>query len=376
LFQESFGILKHYRPFRCNKARVLFLALSLTSSPGLTNSIASAQGLPTTSRDVSEQEAFKKGAEAYSKNDFSTALKWFRFAAARGAANASFVIGLMYRDGDGVGKDQAVAMQSFQAAAEGGYVRAQTAIGRQYALGIGVPQDNSRAMSWYLKAADQGDMEAQARLAVMYTFGTGVRTDLATALRWYLKAIDPANEAKQDLPLPIIKQMKAAYEFAIGTIYEDGGDGVPRNPATAKEWYRKASEHGNTDAKTRLAMLAAPQPSLVETKTLLCEFPSGNRSTEKYIVYIDTNSKFVKIDTLDQGILEYKDGLYGKIIKTGFRRADAADVHQFVIVEQERVRFGIKNNVNSESMIDLRTGVFTSIGLLNRTGYCSARSTR
>jgi TPR repeat protein len=352
------------------------LALPLTLSPGFTNSIARAQRSPETSRDVSEQDAFKKGAEAYSKSDFSTALKWFRYAADRGAANASFVIGMMYRDGNGVGKDQTVAMQSFQTAADRGYVKALTAIGRQYALGIGVPQDNSQAMSWYLKAANQGDMEAQGRLAVMYTFGTGVQTDLAAALGWYLKAIDPTNEAKQDLPLPVIKQMKAAYEFAIGTIYEDGGDGVQKNLATAKEWYRKASEHGNADSKTRLAALTAPQPSPVETKTLLCEFPSGSKSTEKYIVYIDTNSKFVKIDTLDQGILEYRDGTYGKIIKTGFRRADAADVHQFVTVEHEHVRFGIKNNVNSESMIDLHTGVFTSIGTVNRTGYCTARSIR
>jgi TPR repeat protein len=352
-------------------------ALAVTLSVGvLQPSATSAQKPPGSAQSVSAEDALKLGAEAYSSNDYNAALRWFRYAADRGVAAASFAIGLMYRDAKGVGQDHVVAMQSFQVAAEKGYVRALTAIGKQYLLGSGVPQNNTLAMSWFLKAANQGEIEAQARLAVMYTNGTGVQTDLAAAVAWYLKAIDPTNEAKQDIPGATLKQMKAAYEFAIGTIYEEGGAGVSKDLSTAKEWYRKASDHSNAQAKARLTELGLPQAAPMEAKTFLCEVPEANGKTQKSIVYVDTNSRFVRIDTLDQGILEYKDGDFGKIIKTGFRRDDAVNVHQFVIVEQGRVRFGFKDKGKSESTIDLRTGVFTIVGLLNRTGYCSVQSVR
>jgi TPR repeat protein len=391
------GSLKHYWPFRfagcipyeqqldektprkldpkpSSSVRIwAALAVSLLAS-GLDRSVASAQNAPSTG--VSAQEAFQKGAEAYSKNDYPTALKWFQSAADRGVAGALFSIGVMYRDAKGVNPDHTAAMKSFQAAADKGYVRAKTAIGRQFLLGNGVPQDNAMAMTWFLKAAEQEEIEAQARLAVMYTNGTGVKPDLAAAVAWYLRAINPANEAQQDLPAPVIKQMKAAYEFAIGTIYEDGGPGVSMDTTMAKDWYRKASDHGNAQAKARLAELDLPSSARADPITLLCEGPLPNGNTQKSLVQIDTRSKYVRVDTFTQGILEYRDGTFGKIIKSGLMLDQAANVHQFVVIENNQVKFGVKDKEGSENTINLRTGVFTISGRGNGTAVCSRQSAR
>jgi TPR repeat protein len=388
--------LKHYRPFRStgftrnqeprektlrklgpkplSSVRIwAVLAVSLLAS-GLDCSVASAQNAP--SAGVSAQEAFEKGAEAYSKNDYRTALKWFQSAADRGVPEALFSVGLMYRDAKGVIPDQTAAMKSFQAAAAKGYVRAKTAIGRQFLLGDGVPQDNAMAMSWFLQAAEQEEIEAQARLAVMYTNGTGVKPDLAAAVAWYLRAINPANEGQQDLPAVVVKQMKAAYEFAIGTIFEDGGPGVSMDRTMAKDWYRKASDHGNAQAKVRLAGLDLPSSERAEPITLLCEGPLPNGNTQKSLVQIDTQSKYVRVDTFTQGILEYRDGTFGKIIKSGFMLDQAANVHQFVVIENNQVKFGFKGKERSENTINLRTGVFTISGQGNGTAVCSRQSAR
>jgi TPR repeat protein len=389
-------VLKHYRPFgftgfthnqephgktprktgpkTLSSVRIsAALAIGLLAS-GLDGPVASAQN--SSSSGISAQEAFQKGAEAYSKDDYPTALKWFQSAADRGVAEALFSIGLMYRDAKGVNPDHTAAMKAFQAAAAKGYVRAKTAIGTQFLLGNGVPQDNAMAMSWFLQAAEQEEIEAQARLAVMYTNGTGVKPDLAAAVAWYLRAINSANEGQQDLPAVVVKQMKAAYEFAIGTIYEEGGPGVSMDTTMAKDWYRKASDHGNAQAKARLAELDLPSSARAEPITLLCEGPLPNGTTQKSLVQIDAHAKYVRVDTFTQGILEYRDGTFGKVIKTGFMLDQAANVHQFVVIENNQVKFGFKDKGRSENAIDLRTGVFTITGRGNGTAVCSRQSAR
>jgi hypothetical protein len=144
----------------------------------------------------------------------------------------------------------------------------------------------------------------------------------------------------------------------------------------AKDWYRKASDHGNAQAKVRLAGLDLPSSERAEPITLLCEGPLPNGNTQKSLVQIDTQSKYVRVDTFTQGILEYRDGTFGKIIKSGFMLDQAANVHQFVVIENNQVKFGFKGKERSENTINLRTGVFTISGQGNGTAVCSRQSAR
>ncbi len=78
--------------------------------------------------------------------------------AADGDADAQFVLGTMYRDGQGVAQDYAEALRWWRKAAELGVVDAQFALGNMYAGGSGIAQDNILAHMWYdIATAQTGD---------------------------------------------------------------------------------------------------------------------------------------------------------------------------------------------------------------------------
>lgn len=78
-----------------------------------------------------------------------------RGLAEQGDAEAQFVLGTMYRDGQGVAQDYDEALRWWRKAAELGVVDAQFALGNLYAGGSGVAKDNVLAYMWYSIAALQ-----------------------------------------------------------------------------------------------------------------------------------------------------------------------------------------------------------------------------
>ena len=94
-----------------------------------------------------------------------------RQSAEQGDANAQFNLGLMYRFGNGVPKDDVEAVKWFRKAAES-----------------------------YRKAAEQGDSKAQFNLGAIYANGEGLPEDYVEAYAWWSVAATNGNKlAKQDL---------------------------------------------------------------------------------------------------------------------------------------------------------------------------------
>ena len=89
------------------------------------------------------------------------------------------------------------------------------------------------AFSLLRKAADQNHPGAQARLA-----------DLLRAAEFYQEALALYRKAAE--------QGDAAGEFGLGRMYADGL-GVPRDPAVALDWYRKAEKKNHAPALDALA---------------------------------------------------------------------------------------------------------------------------
>jgi uncharacterized protein len=74
--------------------------------------------------------------------------RWFeeqQAFAERGEANAQFSLGNMYRNGEGVPKDDKEAVKWYRLAAEQGLVEAQYYIGVRYVQGTGVPKNGKEA---------------------------------------------------------------------------------------------------------------------------------------------------------------------------------------------------------------------------------------
>lgn len=78
-----------------------------------------------------------------------------RTLAEQGNAEAQFVLGSMYRDGQGVEKDLAATLKWWEKAAELGNVDAQFALGNIYSGGYGVETDYVLSYMWFDIAAAQ-----------------------------------------------------------------------------------------------------------------------------------------------------------------------------------------------------------------------------
>ena len=179
---------------------------------------------------------YRKG-QGVEKNDKEPA-KWFQKAAEQGDADAQFCLGAMYYNGEGVPQDYAEAVKWFRKAAEQKHA-AQAMLGGMYSEGKGVPKDDVKAAEWNRKAAEQGDAMAQHSLGVMYENGEGVPQDHVEAAKWYRKA------AEQGL---------ASAQYNLGVMYYNdyNGEVVPKDYKKAAKWIRKAAEQGDAMAQYSL----------------------------------------------------------------------------------------------------------------------------
>ena len=78
-----------------------------------------------------------------------------RTLAEQGDPKAQFVLGAMYRDGQGVEKNLAETLNWWEKAAELGNVDAQFALGNIYSGGFGVTRDYVQSYKWFDIAATQ-----------------------------------------------------------------------------------------------------------------------------------------------------------------------------------------------------------------------------
>jgi TPR repeat protein len=164
-----------------------------------------------------------------------------RRKAHEGDAEAQYILGLMYANGEGVPRDDAEAVKWCRLAAEQGLATAQFNLGKRYYSGDGVPKDDAEAAKWCRLAAEQGDAMAQYILGFAYDKGEGVPKDDAEAVKWYRRA------AEQGL---------AMAQFSLGLMYANG-EGVPKDDAEAAKWCRLAAEQGDAHAQYILSGMFA-----------------------------------------------------------------------------------------------------------------------
>lgn len=92
------------------------------------------------------EELFENGNEAYKKKKYKDALGWWEKADARGSANASLQLGLLYENGQIVKQNTEKAMEYYLKSADMGNVTAQCLLGLRYTTGKdGIGQDQQKA---------------------------------------------------------------------------------------------------------------------------------------------------------------------------------------------------------------------------------------
>lgn len=113
-----------------------------------------------------------------------------RTKAEQGGAKAQFNLGLMYRQGQGVPKDDAEAVKWYRKATEQGFAGAQTNLGLMYNKGEGVPRDDIEAYMWASLAAAQGHEKAKV---VLDSIGRGMTPDQIAEARKRVAIWQPAH---------------------------------------------------------------------------------------------------------------------------------------------------------------------------------------
>ncbi len=124
--------------------------------------------------------------QAYRANDHHGAALLTRQAAVAGSSLATYEMGYMYENGDGVPKNMDAALDWFKRGAAKGSRESEQALGARYEGGNGDhPEDFAAALRYYRMASDQGDPDATYSIARIYEYGLGVPLDLRAATLWY-----------------------------------------------------------------------------------------------------------------------------------------------------------------------------------------------
>ena len=158
------------------------------------------------------EKIFEKGKICNDRGEIPESIKWFHMAADLGHARAQCLLGILYRDGDGV------------------------------------KQDYKEAEKWYRKAAELGNANAQNNLGNLYYYGNGVNQDYKEAEKWYRKAADQGQEQAEENLCSLLKMIEKAEEWANDS-YKKG------NYTEAAKLYRIVAEKGNVDALFNLGLL-------------------------------------------------------------------------------------------------------------------------
>ena len=121
--------------------------------------------------------AVKEGVDAWMAGDYPKAVAEWKGPAAAGDPDAQFNLGQAYKLGRGVPADQTTALDWYRKAAAAGHEQAQATLGLQ----LFQSGQRDEAMVWLKKASDQGEARAQYVVGTAYFNGDSLPKDWARA---------------------------------------------------------------------------------------------------------------------------------------------------------------------------------------------------
>lgn len=171
--------------------------------------------------------------------------------ARQGNPTAQNALGIVYKGGFGVEKDEAKAVYWFQKAVEKDFANAQVNLGEAYLSGRGVERDPAMAAALFEKAALQDNQAGMFNLATLYIKGVGVPRSFEKAFQYAEKAANAVakteiytkDNAYQSPGMVVI----AKAQGFLALCYRDG-IGTAKDIDKSMEYLKKAARNGNLDA--------------------------------------------------------------------------------------------------------------------------------
>lgn len=211
------------------------------------------------------EELYKKGCEAEDRQDYVTALEYFRKVAEMNNRDGLFKMGWFHSNGYGVTQDYQEAMKWYRKAADLGNMYAMNNIGVLFENGQGVTQNYLEAKKWYEKAADLGNTISMENIAFLYLAQPyEMKCDIwgrpHKALSWFTKAVD-AGSSRAAAYIGWLYLYK--HLFVIQDVLNTADDVVRYyNDLEAIKWFKKAADGGIAWAMVKLACIYRDDPKL------------------------------------------------------------------------------------------------------------------
>lgn len=197
--------------------------------------------------DASDRRALEEALNALERKDFKRGLQIIKPMAEKGHPFAQWVLGDMFKDGEGVAKDIGAARSWWMQAASKGLDAAEVSLGDSYATGIGGIEDWKEATKWWRRAAEKGNARAQTGLALALYDGKGLPRDRAEAAKWFQKAANAGEVQSQAM---------------LGQMFLLGEGGLRASFVDAYKWVLLAGEEGKPlTAKTKAILEASLRPT-------------------------------------------------------------------------------------------------------------------
>uniref|UniRef100_A0A7S3GET2 TIR domain-containing protein n=1 Tax=Palpitomonas bilix TaxID=652834 RepID=A0A7S3GET2_9EUKA len=211
-----------------------------------------------------------KEKEKLLKSAFSTFVKL-----APKELEAKYRVGICYKHGYGVQKDDKIAFENFFPAASAGHLKAAGLVGTCYYNGLGVEKNFKEAFKWLNIAVPENLPFVNHCLGICYRYGHGTQKNDVEAARLFSIAASQGNQhaahqlglclkSGEGVPLNAEEAFKwfdfaakkgypAAF-FMVGTCYRDGV-GVPQNLQAADIVFRDGASRGNLACEHALGVL-------------------------------------------------------------------------------------------------------------------------
>ncbi|HVI87005.1 MAG TPA: tetratricopeptide repeat protein [Dongiaceae bacterium] len=193
---------------------------------------------------------FVEGMGLAKSGDSSKARAVLEQAAAAGNPIADYVLAL--HDKNGATPDAGKSLSHAYVAALKGYAPAQSFLGNHYERALKVPGNLELSLRWYRFAAMQGEPVGSARLAVAL-LERQTPQDFTEALDILNRCAQPVGE--DAAYRPVDSKGGAPCQSALGFVYLQGMGGVPVDLDQAVRWFQRAADQQQSHAEDQLAAL-------------------------------------------------------------------------------------------------------------------------
>ena len=175
---------------------------------------------------------YRLGLLSSANREFSSALQYFRDAAAMGHTGAALAAGEFFEKGRGCRVDQKSAMNYYAMAARAGNGEAQARLAAGYETGTGISYSPEKAFEWYRRAAANNDPSGCTGLGLCYLEGKGTSRDEKLAVVFLTRAADRGDARA-------MTELAACYR---------NGKGVQQDRAKERDLLSRAADAGNGKA--------------------------------------------------------------------------------------------------------------------------------